>query len=500
MQVDYEKFPDVPEGCQLNPVKGKKDVFQVFRTHRVTNPETGRRETVRETVGRISNGAFSFSQVWLDRKALAEKEAELAAVTRELEELKTQGASLKEAHAIAVPVIKNVEKAIEQAQSETRDVERVVFPAQPIYLGALMCALTGSTACTDIANFVNLNKDHFRGFFKDLPDTPLSHDTVYRAFMRIAPERFERFYLSMIEPMVHRTPFRVISGDGQAVRATGLYDPAKDAVSRPYMLMHFYDTNSRVCLAYKLIDKKSNEIVVSPGMLETIDVRNAVVTADAMSCQVRFAQAVLDAGADYCLALKGNQDRSWQEVQDLFKRHAIPKGLRLACETELAHGRIESRTVSLLPGSHLSRELCGKWPGLEDGHVIRVVRRRDRKAGAPGGETTSFYITSMPTQPAIAQRAADVVRGHWWVENGVHRMADIHFDQDRIQARNTAYITNRTALNKLALAMLEHYRHWLWENGFERSLIPLSQVRMRCQRFEEAVKCLACSQGLLLSE
>ena len=66
-----------------------------------------------------------------------------------------------------------------------------------------------------------------------------------------------------------------------------------------------------------------------------------------------------------------------------------------------------------------------------------------------------------------------------------------------MQAHKVDYITNRAALNKVALAMLENYRYWLWDKGLEKTMPSVRQTQMRCRRLEEAMQCIACSQGLL---
>ena len=72
--------------------------------------------------------------------------------------------------------------------------------------------------------------------------------------MRVKTERFEAFYQTILSPMIQKTPFRIISGDGQAVRATGL-SSSDDTPSqnRAYMLMNFYDSTNHVCLAQRLM-------------------------------------------------------------------------------------------------------------------------------------------------------------------------------------------------------------------------------------------------------
>ena len=98
---------------------------------------------------------------------------------------------------------------------------------------------------------------------------------------------------------------------------------------------------------------------------------------------------------------------------------------------------------------------------------------------------------------SVAQKLYSIIRSHWAVENKLHWVLDVNFNQDRMQATDENYITNRAALNKLALAMLEHYRYWLWETGVVDTLPTIRQMQMRCRNFDEALQCIACSQGLL---
>ena len=92
----------------------------------------------------------------------------------------------------------------------------------------------------------------------------MTHDVVYRAFMKVNADRFDSFYQDILSPMIQATPYRIISGDGQAIRATGLSEKEDSSASdRAYMLMNFYDSTNHVCLAQKLIAKKTNEITGS---------------------------------------------------------------------------------------------------------------------------------------------------------------------------------------------------------------------------------------------
>ena len=113
-------------------------------------------------------------------------------------------------------------------------------------------------------------------------------------------------------------------------------------------------------------------------------------------------------------------------------------------------------------------------------------------------ETVVLFVRFCNFEMVFAERLCSVIRTHWAVENKLHWVLDVDFNQDRIQAKDQNYITNRAALNKLALAMLEHYRYWLWEKNLVKTLPTIRQMQMRCRNFDEALQCIACSQGLLL--
>lgn len=495
MQVDYAAFPDIPPNCQLNPNKNRPGTYQVFRESRVTDEKTGKRKTKRETIGQIKDGKFVWSELWLERQRYAE-------LQEEFEQLKASiGAKAlekaKQTKALSEKVQARVRKLGAEAGLETRDEKRVVYPLEPIVLGAMMCALSGSTSCADIAQFINGHKDSFAKMYEGFPEGELTHDTVYRAFMCVQSEKFDAFYRKIVAPLIKKTTYRVICGDGQAVRATGLFDEQKQALKGAYMLMNFYDATNGVCLAQKLIDKKTNEITVGPSMLESLDIKGAIVTADAMSCQVGFVDAVLAGGADYCISLKGNQDRSWNEVMNLFATTHSDQIVEFDGGVELNSGRIEHRIVSVIRGALLCEEIKDKWSELVNGCIVRVRRTCERKRSSHVSTEDSYYISSLPFGPGAAKRIAGVIRAHRQIEDALHFRLDVNFDQDRMQAHKVDYITNRAALNKVALAMLENYRYWLWDKGLEKTMPSVRQTQMRCRRLEEAMQCIACSQGLL---
>lgn len=142
--------------------------------------------------------------------------------------------------------------------------------------------------------------------------------------------------------------------------------------------------------------------------------------------------------------------------------------LSLKPETELDHGRIETRQVSVLKASLFSEEIRNRWQGLGDGSIVRIARSRTEKQQVRGFRRRLVHNIDGSCEGEPSENIK-TVREHWSVENRLHWLLDMHFSQDRMQADDPVYVANRSALNKTALAMIEHWRFWLWETKRHQS-------------------------------
>lgn len=487
MQVDFKKYPEIPRDCQLN-VNHKTGITQVFRQYRISDEKTGKSRVKRDSVGTIKNEKFKFSPRWL---AIQENQKLVA----EIKQLKDNPIDLNHQREVD-NVVQKIKTSVSEHQLESRQENKITYPLDPILLAGLMSALTGGTESTQIAGYLNTHRTFFQRCFPDLPEQTLTHDIVYRAFLKISPDKFDSFYQDWIKPLVHRTQKRLIAADGQAVRASkkGLHNHAG---VDSYMFMNIYDVNSKVCLAHMLIDKKTNEISVGPKMLSALDIREAIVTADAMSCQVDFVNAVIGAGAEFCLSLKGNQDKSFDEVRALFASTHPSQILGLSDELGLAHGRIEQRDYRFISGRLLSNPIKQKWTGLDQGSIIEVSSFCLNKKGGQQTREVRYYISSIPADPEKIEDIACAIRDHWAIENNLHGALDLNFKQDGIQAKNLRYLTNRVALNKLALSLLENYRFKLWNSSVYKEYPSIKALMQRTTNPLMAMECLAYAQALL---
>ncbi|MCF0253113.1 MAG: ISAs1 family transposase, partial [Duodenibacillus sp.] len=463
----------------------------------VTDEATGKRRSQRISVGHIKDGKFTFSELYQLRSEV-EKLREHVKV---LEAARESGLPEEKAGVLvkaAGGVEKRICEAIEKTELDGRNERRTV-PLSSIAAAAILSSLAGNSDSVRIEDYLKTNHRFFEAYMPGSAIEAVSHDTVRRSLMLTRTDKFMNFYAAMTEGLVRSAQNHVLAADGQAVRATGRSSADAPGVKGARMMMNVFDTNNRVCVAQRIINKKTNEISVGYQMIEDLDIAGSVVTADAMNCQVGFVTSVISGGADYLISLKGNQDRSWKEAMHQFGRADESNIIERTYGPDLDHGRIEARTVSILPGRFLQADIWRKWPQLAGGSIVRVRRTIEVKSTGRRTDEFSYYITSLPPFDCTADRIYEAVRGHWSVENNLHWVLDVHWGQDRMQAKDPRYISNRSALNKLALALLENYRFWLWSKDAISSPDELSikTLQARCGKPEVALECLAAGLGII---
>ena len=217
-----------------------------------------------------------------------------------------------------------------------------------------------------------------------------------------------------------------------------------------------------------------------PKLLEMLALPGMVATADAMHCQRQLSRQVLDQGADYVLALKGNQESLHDDVRLFLDDPATP--VVQASQTNKGHGRIETRTASISSDVAWIQERH-QWPGLAA--VGKITARRQQ------GERTSvesrYYLLS---QAFLPERFNAIVREHWGIENRLHWMLDVVFNEDQSRNRKDHCPENLALLRKLALnlARLEPSKGSMrgklkragWDNGYLAIILSqFTKIQMR---------------------
>ena len=309
-----------------------------------------------------------------------------------------------------------------------------------------LCAvLAGADDWVEIAAYAKARESWFKGFLKLEGGIP-SHDTFGRVFALLAPEAFSKCYSDWVRALVN-IPDEVVAIDGKTLRRSHDRSNGKSAIH----MVNAWAVDHGLVLGQVKTEAKSNEITAIPELLKILDVKGAVVTIDAMGCQKEIAQQIVDQGADYVFSLKGNQGNLHKEVRLLFE-DAKKDGFKDLPHDSFTtvdgdHGRIETRRCTTVSDVGWFEEK-GKWAKLSSFGMIESEREVDGHITLE----TRYFISSLPSD---AKRFAEVARGHWAVENGLHWCLDIAFREDDSRVRVGHGQENLAILRRLALTLIK---------------------------------------------
>lgn len=320
---------------------------------------------------------------------------------------------------------------------------------------AICTLLCGGETFNDMEDF-GLAKEPWFKTFLNLRNGIPSHDTFNRVFAALDPKKFLECFLAWTQSLRQAVPQEIVALDGKALRRA-----LNKNQSAKYVVSAWAESNGLV-LGQLKVDEKSNEITALPQLLRVLELSGCIVTIDAIGCQKNIAKEIIEADADYVLALKGNQETVHEEMKSfldstlLEKQAQRPAGVQpskaaaalASLETvEKDHGRLETRRY------YQSDELdwfadLNKWEGLKSVGMVEAIR----EVGDQRTVERRYYLSSLPLDIAQFARA---VRGHWGVENKLHWVMDVCFREDQSRARAGYAAENLATLRRLALNLLK---------------------------------------------
>jgi predicted transposase YbfD/YdcC len=279
-----------------------------------------------------------------------------------------------------------------------------------------------------------------------LPNGIPSHDTIGRVFALVDAEQFVACFLGWVQSVHQVSAGEIVAIDGKTARAS--LDRAKG--KNPLHVVSAWALANRVVLGEVMVDEKSNEITAIPRLLQMLELHGAIVTIDAMGCQKEIAAKVRERGGDYVLAVKGNQEHLEEDVIQAFAAvdegdKRLPRSSRCTQRTK-GHGRVETRLCEAMPVPKALRHL-EEWKDLRT--ICRVIRVWTEK----GDERSEvrYFISSLP---ADAVALAKAILNHWGVENGLHWVLDMFFNEDRNRARTDEAAANLAVLRRWIITLL----------------------------------------------
>jgi predicted transposase YbfD/YdcC len=326
-------------------------------------------------------------------------------------------------------------------------VERTrLHPLRDIILLTLIAVVCGADDWVAVQAYGEMNEEWLKEFL-ELPNGIPSHDTLGRVFRMLDSTELSTRLGRWLEALQEPVEDEQVCVDGKTLRR------AFDAASgrSPLHVINAWAAGARIALGQVGVEGKENEIVAIPRLLKLLDLKKRLVTLDAMGCQKEIARVVVEGGGDYLLRVKDNQPTLHAEMRTFFLdaekdgfRHQ--KWTRFE-ETEGDHGRIEVRQTWACDELAWFED-HSKWADLRS----VVVQRNRREANGKVTENLHVYISTRPATDV--ERLAHAARRHWAVENELHWVLDMAFDEDWSRVRRDNAALNLAAIRRLAVSIL----------------------------------------------
>lgn len=312
---------------------------------------------------------------------------------------------------------------------------------------SLSAVIAGARGWLDIERFAKRKENWFQSFLELKNGIP-SHDTIARVFSLIDVKAFETCFEAWVDSIEKRTPGEQVVFDGKALRRSFDSVFGRSALK----LVSAWSAKNQVILGQTAVREGSNEITAMSDLLDALYLKGCVISMDAIGTQKEIARKIVEEKkADYILALKSNQKLLHRRVKNRFEawRKYEFSPFEVACETfvEKAHGRIETRHYWQVDISSW-KEMRAEWPGFKTIGVVEAVRETRQGRSVE----LRYYISSLPIDIA---RFSHYVRSHWSIENQLHYVLDVLWDEDQSRIRLVNARHNFALLRRLGMNLLK---------------------------------------------
>ena len=328
---------------------------------------------------------------------------------------------------------------------DTRQAWKVAYPLREVLFLVVCGTIASGDDYEDIVDWGKAHLSFLRGFAEFHFGIPCA-DWLRTVMNRIDPELFRDCFTSWVAEC-WPDKLGLVAIDGKTSRRSHNRRTGQKALH----LVSAFATNSRLVLGQEAVFEKSNEITAIPALVERLDLKGALVSIDAMGCNPTIAQSILDAGADYLLAVKDNQPTLHADIDSYFE--TAPSTEVAKVETmDKEHGRFEVRnhTVSHKVDWYATERSYPGAPRFPKLTTIAMVESRIERGDKIETERRSYISSRVLSAAAFAAAA----RGHWAIENKLHWVLDVTFGEDLSRLRVGHGAKNMAVVRHFALNLV----------------------------------------------
>jgi len=316
-------------------------------------------------------------------------------------------------------------------------------------LMTLCAVLCGADSWLDVQQWCDLQLEWLATWLTLRRGVP-SHDTFGRVFGRLDPLELEKCLSHWLAALQVHSPGKHLAVDGKAMRRS--FKHAFNVGSMAHLASAYAGADG-VVLGQVGYDEKEGELEAIKKLLAMLDLKGCTVSIDALGCQKEVAGQIVAKQGNYVLCVKGNQRQLFTKVKTLLKEAVVEKlqGWKASHhqETCAGHGRIETRDVWCTSEVEHLGKIAKDWPGLA---AVAVVQCRRQVHGQEPTVQRRYYLLSDASLDA--QQTGRLVRGHWTIENGLHYVLDMSFDEDHCRVRKDHGAENLSRMRRLTANLL----------------------------------------------
>ena len=327
---------------------------------------------------------------------------------------------------------------IEDPRCEVNVVHRLVDILKLVML-AILC---GIDELDKIIDYGENKKDFLENEF-EIRTIP-SKSTLTRVLAAVDPKKLSLSVVSILKMLVKNNEKQIML-DGKAIKST---DVMKSIETMMNIVTAYTDTG--ISLGQITVDSKSNEIPAVRELIDILDIKGLIITADAMHCQKVTAERIVLNKGDYILQLKANQGNFYQDVYAMFddkymEENSNEKEYETYRTIEKSHGRIEKRTCYVLNNIEYFDGYFKAWKGLKKIFAIKREIEKNEKITTE----ISCYLSS---KNASAKDLMNYTRNHWKIES-MHHILDVTYDEDRCKLLTQKAQENINIFRKMGISI-----------------------------------------------